>query len=123
MPRKIQLQSGRSDAGMKSFAGLLVNAIFWLVLALVLPVGAIVDVFPEVAPYTHWAPVLFYTLAFWSFIRAVRTVQRFAAGRVSSLARPKAASSPPERRPANSRRARTHASPPITRTPTVQRMR
>ena len=55
MARKIQLQSNRPK-GAKSFAGLLGNAIFWLVVAIVLPVRAITDLFPEFAPYAPFAP-------------------------------------------------------------------
>uniref|UniRef100_UPI0013C4BFB2 hypothetical protein n=1 Tax=Dongia deserti TaxID=2268030 RepID=UPI0013C4BFB2 len=91
MARSIQSQSGRPQAGVGAVLGLLANAIFWLVAAMVLPIRAIVDAFPEIAPYSLWAPILLYALAFWSFIRAARVLQRLAATRTAPAARPRAA--------------------------------
>jgi hypothetical protein len=107
-----QSQSGRSEAGIKSFVGLLANAIFWLVMA-------------ALAPYAPWAPLVFYGLAVLSFVRAVRSLQRTAAGRrfASAKGRPSGGST----RPADQRGVKAtiadHGLPTIDRRPTVQRMR
>jgi hypothetical protein len=125
MARNIQSQSGRSDAGIKSFVGLLANAIFWLVMAIVLPIRAFVDMVPALAPYAPWAPLVFYGLAVLSFVRAVRSLQRTAAGRrfASAKGRPSGGST----RPADQRGVKAtiadHGLPTIDRRPTVQRMR
>ncbi|HET6161507.1 MAG TPA: hypothetical protein VFE34_24405 [Dongiaceae bacterium] len=128
MARKIQSQSGRSGAGIKTFVGLLANAIFWLVMAVVLPIRAFVEMIPELGPYAHWAPIIFYALALLSFVRAVRSLQRMAAGRPTPSIGPKAAGSSQAQRPAHAKPAPFKSSGstsglPITRTPTIQRMR
>lgn len=123
MARKIQSQPGRSQPAIGAFLGLLANAIFWLIVAIVLPVRSLVDAFPEFAPYAHWAPMLFYALAFWSFIRAVRILQRFAASRTAPLARARASAAPQAERLPLARKAKTNMGLPANRTPTVQRMR
>lgn len=123
MARTIQSQSGRLQPAIGAFVGPLANAIFWLMMAIMLPLRSLVAAFPEFAPYVHWAPILFYALAFWSFIRAVRVLQRFAAGRTAPLVRARAsAAAQAERRPLASK-AKTSMGLPIHRTPTVQRMR
>ena len=126
MARKIQLQSDRPK-GAKSFAGLLGNAIFWLIVAIVLPVQAIADLFPEFAPYAPFAPFLFYGLALLSFVRSLLSLRgalggRFAvnAGRMAAARagqRP-GASQGPAGRPGVQK-----SGLPVNRTPTVQRMR
>jgi len=125
MARKIQSQSSRSEAGLKSFVGLLANAIFWLVMAIVLPIRAILDLAPDLAPYAQWAPMIFYGLAALSFIRAVRTLQRAAAGRRSASAkgRPSGGSTSPADQRGVKATTADHGLPPIDRKPTVQRMR
>ena len=129
MARKVQSQSGRSDGSFKSFLGLLANAIFWLMMAVVLPLQAIVRAIPELAPYAPWAPVLFYLLALWSFIRAVRMLQRLAAGRARTLFLPKAPGGAQRQGPASGKQVastkpvKPKNGLPVTRTPTVQRMR
>ena len=125
MVRNIQSQSGRSEASIKTFVGLLANAIFWLVMALALPIKAILDLFPALVPFAPWAPLLFYGLALVGFVRAVRTLQRTAAGQksASALGRPSGGAASP----ANLRGAKAttsdHGLPVITRKPTVERMR
>lgn len=121
MARNVQSQSSRSPAG--SFLGLLANALFWLVVAIVVPIEAIAGAFPELAPYAHWAPVLFYALAFWSFIRAVRALKHLAASRVAQLAQARATATAQAERPGQGRKSKTDTAPPVHRTPTVQRMR
>jgi uncharacterized membrane protein len=128
MARKIQSQSGRSGSGIKTFVGLLANAIFWLVMAFVLPVKAFLDQFPELVPFAPWAPMIFYGLALLGFIRAVRSLQRIAASRQrsapSALGRPSGGSaSPAGLRGAKPVAAPSHGLPAIVRKPTVQRMR
>jgi hypothetical protein len=122
MAREIQSQSGRPQ-GARTFLGLLANAIFWLVVAIAVPVQGFLEEIPDLAPYAHWAPILFYALAFLSFIRAVRSLQRLATSRMSLSRRPKAAGAAQAERPASTRRARSGSGLPVTRTPTVQRMR
>uniref|UniRef100_UPI00254745DC hypothetical protein n=1 Tax=Dongia deserti TaxID=2268030 RepID=UPI00254745DC len=65
---------------------------------------------------------LLYALAFWSFIRAARVLQRLAATRTAPAARPRAAA-PQAGRPAQARPSRTGKGLPVNRAPTVQRMR
>jgi hypothetical protein len=124
MARKIQSLSGGAQASLKSFLRLLANAIFWLVMAALVPVQAFLDMIPEIAPYAHWAPLLFYGLAIVSFVRAVRILQQLATrGRASAKGRPSGgASSPTARRGAKATTADS-GMPTITREPTVQRMR
>ena len=126
MPRNIiQSQSGRPEASVKTFVGLLANAIFWLVMALVLPVKAILDAFPALVPFAPWASLLFYGLALVSFARAVRPLQRTAAGRrsVSALGRPSGGSASPANLRGVKASTSNHGLPIINRKPTVQRMR
>lgn len=119
MARTIQPRSGR-QAGIGNFLGLLANAIFWLALAIVLPLRAIVEEVPALAPYASWAPILFYALAFWSFVRALRQVPRLAARRRSAPGGPQPTSASREPRPAKSG---GRSGLPARRAPTVQRMR
>lgn len=121
MVRAIQSKSGPSRAGIQAFLRTLANAIFWLVAAIVIPVRSIADAFPELAPYSHWAPILFYALAFWSFIRAVRVLPHLAAGRTATLLRGRTAAPMQAGRPAQARKTKTGL--PVTHAPTVQRMR
>jgi hypothetical protein len=119
MARRIQSQPDQSPAGIQAFLRMLASAIFWLVAAIVIPVRAIADAFPELAAYSHWAPILFYALAFWSFARALRVLQRLAAGRASAVIGRAATA----QRAAHSRKGTISSGLPVTRTPTVQRMR
>lgn len=122
MARKIQSQSARSQASPGAILGLLANGIFWLAIAILLPIRAIVDVVPGLAPYAQWGPVPFYALAFWSFIRAVRVLQRFAGNRTPA-ARATASTGIQAGRLAEARKGKTEMGAPVNRTPTVQRMR
>jgi len=126
MARKIQLQSNRPE-GVKSFVGLLGNAIFWLVVAIVLPIRAITGIFPELEPFAHWFPILFYGLALLSFARAIRSLQQAATTRqkpASAQGRPSGGSaSPAGFRGQKAVPAANHGLPAINRKPTVQRMR
>jgi len=126
MARKIQSQSNRPE-GVKAFVGLLANAIFWLVMAVVLPIRAIADIIPALAPYAEWAPFLFYGLALVSFLRAVRSLQKVATTRqkpASAAGRPSGGSaSPAGFRGQKAVPAASHGLPAINRKPTVQRMR
>lgn len=124
MARSIIPQSGLPAAGAKAFIGLLANAIFWLVMALVVPVQAFLDTIPGLAPYAHWAPILFYALAFLSFARAVRALQRVAAGRkfASDAGRPSGGADTPADLRSVKAAAPRHGLPTINRKPTVQRM-
>ncbi len=88
MAREIQSQSNRTQGG-KAVVAQLGNAVFWVVVAIAVPVEEFLRPIPEVAPYAHWAPILFYVLAAWSFLRAIRTLQRLPpAGRASAKGRP-----------------------------------
>ena len=120
MARNIQSQSSRSPARVGPFLGLLTNALFWLLVAILVPVGAIAEAFPRLAPYIHWAPVLFYALAFWSFARAVRALQRRGAARLADV---RTAATAQAERPGQQRHGKVDPGPPVRRTPTVQRMR
>lgn len=126
MARKIQLQSVRPE-GAKTFVGLLANAVFWLVMAFVLPIRAIADMVPGLAPYAEWAPFLLYGLALISFLRAARSLQRRATTRqkpASAQGRPSGGSaSPAGFRGQKAVPAASHGLPAINRKPTVQRMR
>lgn len=119
MARKIQSQPDQSQAGIQAFLRMLASAIFWLVAASVIPIRAIADAFPELAAYSQWAPILLYALAFWSFARALRVLQRLAAGRASSVL----GRGLPAQRAAHTRKGTSGMGPSVTRTPTVQRMR
>jgi hypothetical protein len=121
MAREIQSQSNRSHGG-KAVLRQLGNAIFWLVVAIAVPVEEFLRPIPDVAPYAHWAPILFYALAFWSFIRAIRSLQRVAASRLWTPRIRVAGGSPPAQA-AGGKRARTGSGVAMTRPPTVQRMR
>src|SRR5919198_4869636 len=79
MARKVQ--SSSSQPGGKTFAALLGNAIFWLVVAMVVPVKTFVGSFPELAAFAPWAPLILYGLAALSFVRALFTL-RGTLGRV-----------------------------------------
>jgi hypothetical protein len=125
MARKIQLQSNRPK-GAKSFAGLLGNAIFWLIVAIVLPVRAITDLFPEFAPYAPFAPLLFYGLALLSFVRSLLSLRGALGGRFAvnadRLAATRAGQGPGARQQPGGPRVQKSGLP-VNRTPTVQRMR
>ena len=125
MARKIQSQSPRS--GAKGFGSLLANAVFWLILAIVLPVKAIVGVFPELAPFSPWAPIVLYGLALLSFVRAVLSLRHVAGvwqKPASAVGRPSGGSaSPAGFRGQKAVPAANHGLPTINRKPTVQRMR
>jgi hypothetical protein len=123
MARKIQPQPGRPEAGLRSFLGHLACAIFWLIVAAVLPIRELLGALPELAPHAGVAPILFYALALWSFVRAVRVLHRLAAGRPASPMRPKSPHAAPAKRPDAPKPARSASGLPVTRTPTVQRMR
>ena len=120
MARQIQSQSNRSQGG-KAVLGLLANAVFWVIVAIAVPVEKFFGSLPELSPYAHWAPFVFYGLALWSFLRAIRGLQRLAASRWNPRIRVSGASGPPQ--PAGSRRAKAGPSLAVTRPPTVQRMR
>jgi hypothetical protein len=124
MAREIQSQSNRAQGG-KAVVAQLGNAVFWVVVALAVPVEEFLRPIPEIAPYAHLAPILLYVLAAWSFLRAIRTLQRVAASRmwnpriqVSGASGASGAS-----RPVGNRRAKTGPAAVVTRPPTVQRMR
>ena len=121
MAREIQAQSNRQQGG-KAVLGLLANAVFWFVVAIAVPVEAFLRPIPEIAPYAHWAPFVFYGLALWSFIRAIRGLQRLAASRLWTPRIRVAGGSAPSQ-PAGDKRARTGPAAAVTRAPTVQRMR
>ena len=121
MAREIQPQSNRTQAG-KTVLGQLANAVFWLIAAIVVPVEAFLRPIPEVAPYAHWAPVLLYLLAAWSFLRAIRTLQRAAASRMWTPRIPAAGATRPAQT-AGAKRERSAPAAAVTRAPTVQRMR
>jgi hypothetical protein len=123
MAREIQSQSNRTLGG-KSVLAQLGNAIFWVVVAIAVPVEEFLRPIPEIAPYAHLAPILFYGLAAWSFLRAIRTLQRAAASRMWTprLRVSGSSASPPS---AGNRRAKAGpaAAAVVARPPTVQRMR
>ena len=121
MAREVQSQSNRSQGG-KAVLPLLANAVFWFVIAIAVPVEEFLRQIPEAAPYAHWAPFVFYGLALWSFIRAIRSLQRLAASRMwTPRIRVAGASAPPQ--PIGSKRAKAGPAVAVTRPPTVQRMR
>ena len=121
MAREIQSQSNRTQGG-KAVLAQLGNALFWVIVAIAVPVEEFLRPIPEVAPYAHWAPILFYLLAAWSFLRAIRTLQRLAAGRMwTPRIRVSGASDPSQL--ARSRRAKAVPTAVVARPPTVQRMR
>jgi hypothetical protein len=121
MARNVRPPSSRSSSG--SFPGLLANALFWFLIAVLAPVEAIARTFPELASYAHWAPVLCYVLAFWSFIRALRVLKDLAASRTAALARARLGDAVQAERSVPGRKSKSDAPPPVRRTPTVQRMR
>jgi hypothetical protein len=123
MARSIQPQSNRPNSA-KSVVGLLANAVFWLVMAIVIPVKAFLETIPELAPYAHWAPFLFYALAVLSVVRAARGLQHLTAGRwpASAQGRPSGGASRPADQRGAKATANTHGMPTINRKPTVQRM-
>jgi hypothetical protein len=119
MARQIQSQSNRPLGG-KAVLGQLANAVFWIVVAVAVPVEEFLRPIPEVAPYAHWAPFALYALALWSFLRAIRTLQRLAASRMWTPRIRVAGAAPSQ--PAGGKRAK--AKPvAVTQPPTVQRMR
>jgi hypothetical protein len=121
MAREVQPQANRTQGG-KTVLGQLANAAFWLVVAIAVPVEDYLDRIPEAAPYAHWAPLVFYGLALWSFLRAIRSLQRLAASRMWTP-RIRAAGASPSSQPAGGKRAKTAPAVAPTRVPTVQRMR
>ena len=78
--------------------------------------------FPEFAPYAHWVPILFYVLALWSFLRAIRSLQRLAASRMWTP-RIRVSGASGSSQPAGGRRSKAGPALAVTRPPTVQRMR
>jgi hypothetical protein len=121
MAREIQSQSNRTQGG-KSVVAQLGNAIFWVIVAIAVPVEEFLRPIPEIAPYAHLAPILFYVLAAWSFLRAIRTLQRAAASRMwTPRIRVSGASASPQS--AGNRRAKAGPAAVVARPPTVQRMR
>ena len=121
MAREIQSQSNRPQGG-KAALGLLMNAIFWFIVAVAVPVQDFLRQIPEIAPFAHWAPFVFYALALSSFIRAVRALQRLAANRMwTPRIRTAGPVTPPL--PAGGKRAKGGPAIAVTRPPTVQRMR
>ena len=115
MAREIQSQSNRTQGG-KAVIAQLGNAVFWVIVAIAVPVEEFLRPIPEVAPYAHWAPILFYVLAAWSFLRASRTLQRLAASRMwTPRIRVAGASSPAQ--PAGGKRAKTGPAVVVTRPP------
>ena len=121
MAREVQPQANRTQGG-KAVLGQLANALFWLIVAIAVPVEAFLRPVPEIAPYAHWAPFIFYGLALWSFIRAIRGLQRLAASRMWTP-RIRVAGGPASSQAAGGKRARTGPTVAATRAPTVQRMR
>jgi hypothetical protein len=121
MAREIQSQSSRPQGG-KAVISQLGNAIFWVIVAIAVPVEEFLRPIPEVAPFALWAPILFYVLAAWSFLRAIRTLQRVAATRMWTPRIRVGGATPPAQR-AGGRRAKTGPAVAMTRSPTVQRMR
>jgi len=125
MARKIQSSSSRG--GTKTFAGLLGNAVFWLIVAIVVPVKAFVGSFPELAAFAPWAPMVLYGLAALSFVRALLTL-RDTLGRVRApgIGQQKGSNAFGSKAAPRADRAKPSVSKsglPVTRTPTVQRMR
>jgi hypothetical protein len=136
MARRIQSQSDGPQASIGAFLKLLTGGVGWLFMATFVPIQALLDDFPALAPYAHWAPILFYILAFWTFSRAVLTLQRVARGRTSPGLRGRKAGARTGARTgardgalggdkpsADARRAKSSSGLPVVRTPTVQRMR
>jgi hypothetical protein len=121
MAREVQAQSNRPQGG-KAVLGLLANAVFWFIVAIAVPVEEFLRQIPETAPYAHWAPYVFYGLALWSFIRAIRGLQRLAASRMWTP-RIRTAGASASSQPTGNKRARTAPTVAVTRPPTVQRMR
>ena len=121
MAREIQSQSNRPPGG-KGVLGQLANAVFWVVVAIAVPVEEFLTPFPEFAPYAHWVPILFYVLALWSFLRAIRSLQRLAASRMWTP-RIRVSGASGSSQPAGGRRSKTGTALAVTRPPTVQRMR
>lgn len=121
MAREIQSQSNRTQGG-KAVVAQLGNAVFWVVVAIAVPVEEFLRSIPEIAPYAHWAPILFYVLAAWSFLRAIRTLRRVAASRMwTPRIRVSGSSASPQA--AGNRRAKGGPAVAVARPPTVQRMR
>lgn len=121
MAREIQSQSNRPQGG-KAVLGLLANAVFWVVVAIAVPVEEFLRPIPEIAPYAHWAPILFYALAAWSFLRAIRGLQRVATSRMWTP-RIRVAGAAQPAQPAGTKRSKAGPAVAVTRPPTVQRMR
>lgn len=126
MPREVQSQSNRGQGG-KAVFGLLVNAVFWVIVAIAVPVGEFLRAIPDIAPYAPFAPVLFYGLALWSFVRAIRGLQRLAAGHASTprlrVSGAAARQQPARTQSTGGKRAKALPAGAMTRPPTVQRMR
>lgn len=122
MARSIQPQANQArGAGVRVFLGLLANAIFWLVVAIAFPVQILSQLVPGLARTVDWLPVVFYGLALLSFIRAVRSLRGLNVSALNvSAPRRRVTPDRPER-PKKSDAGR--AEPPVSRQPTVQRMR
>jgi len=124
MARKIQPLSGQAAVSGRAILGLLANAVFWLVMAIVVPIQAFLERIPELAPFAHWAPILFFALALLSFVRAARGLQRLTTGSRPglNLGRPSGGASRPADQRGAKATANTRGMPTIDRKPTVQRM-
>ena len=118
MSRKIQSQAGRQPAGAKTVAGLFANALFWLVLAIVLPVRHFLEAFPELVPFAPFAPLVLYALALLSFVRGLLGLRQALPHRLAIGPQAPAAGARPGRAPAAGK-----SGLPTNRIPTVQRMR
>ncbi|MEZ5833009.1 MAG: hypothetical protein R3D05_17690 [Dongiaceae bacterium] len=117
------LRSGRSPTGGKSLVGLLGNALFWLILAIAIPIAQLQDEFPQFAEYLAWVPYLFYALALISFVRAIRGLSGLFAQRTGRQPQQKSGSKTPLAKGKRAMPAASKSGLPVTRTPTVQRMR
>lgn len=118
MSRKVQSQAARPSSGAKTVASLFANALFWLVLAIVLPVRHFLEAFPELVPFAPFAPLVLYGLALLSFVRGLLGLRRALPHRLAIGPQAPAAGERPGRPPAASK-----SGLPVNRTPTVQRMR
>src|SRR5262245_66549419 len=90
MARKIQQRSNGAPVG-KGFALLLGNAIFWLAIAIFLPVSLIARSVPGLTEYADFAPFLFYVLALVNFVRAFRSLKGATAGKLQAALQQKIA--------------------------------
>jgi hypothetical protein len=103
------------------------NAVFWLVLAVALPIDSFLRTIPELARLAPFGPILFYALAFFSFVRALRNLQHLAAGGLWAPRLGLSGAGQGPRSTGNPRTSGKRTGPgpaaSVTRAPTVQRMR